>query len=190
MKDQHNEDAFVARISDKLRAPVELDDTFEQRAMSAVRAAARENAGPVITRRRSWWVRRSVRLSPVSAFAMAASLAIFVATASFSVARRPLAVAHVDTVHVVRFALADADARRVMLVGTFNQWSKDATPLVAGENGTWSITVPLGAGRHEYAFVVQDANGERWVADRFGQRVRDDYGVESSVVSVGSSPST
>jgi hypothetical protein len=183
-----NMDAFVARIAGKLREPMAADETFHSRTMAAVRTASREQPAPA--RKRSWWVRRSVRLSPITAIAMAASLAIIVAGTSFSVARRPIAVAAVDTVHVVRFTLVAPDARGVALVGTFNQWTKDATQLVAGENGTWSVSVPLSAGRHEYAFVVQDATGERWVADTFAARVRDEFGVESSLVSVGSSPTT
>lgn len=198
MKDQHNEDPFVQRIAGKLRQPIHPDDTFEARAIAAVRVAASENAGPVLTRKRSWWLRRSVRLTPVAALAMAAGIAAIAAFASIRNVRTvavptgaPIVVARPDTVHVVRFMLLAPGATRVSLVGSFNQWEKGATLLEPGsETGAWAVTLPLPTGRHEYAFVVTDANGERWVADRFGQRVRDEFGVESSVLSVGAQPST
>lgn len=195
MKDEHTEDAFVGRVASRLREPLHPDDTFEARAMQAVRAAAREPAGPTISGKRSWWMRRSVSLTPVAALAMAAGIAAVAIVASLQA--RPSApapaviAAKTDTVHFVRFMLVDPAARQVALVGTFNQWQKQATLLEpAADAGAWTISIALPPGRHEYAFIVRDANGERWVADRFGQRVRDDYGVESSVVSVGNTPST
>lgn len=193
MKDHNSEEAFIERVAGKLREPVHADDTFETRAMTAVRAAAREQSG-LVTRRRSWWMRRSVRLTPVAALAMAAGIAAVAVLAARS--NRPNTPAQVtaaqpDTVHVVRFMLLAPGATQVSLVGSFNQWEKGATLLEPGsESGAWAVTLPLPAGRHEYAFVVRDASGERWVADRFGQRVRDEFGVESSVMSVGAQPST
>jgi 1,4-alpha-glucan branching enzyme len=139
-------------------------------------------------------MRRSVRLTPVVAFAMAAGIAAIAVAASLSL--RPAVPAATvaaapDTVHVVRFMLVAPGASQVALVGSFNQWDKGATLLEPGpESGVWTVTMPLPAGRHEYAFVVSDANGERWVADRYVQRVTDEYGVESSVLSVGGLPTT
>jgi 1,4-alpha-glucan branching enzyme len=186
-------DGFIERIAGKLREPMTADETFETRAMKAVRAASRE----VIEqpgRKRSWWMRRSVRLTPAVAFAMAAGIAAIAVAASLSL--RPAVPAATvaaapDTVHVVRFMLVAPGASQVALVGSFNQWEKGTTLLEPGpESGVWTVTMPLPAGRHEYAFVVSDANGERWVADRYVQRVTDEYGVESSVLSVGGLPTT
>ena len=141
-----------------------------------------------------WWRRRSVQLSPVTALAWAAGL---VAIASVGTLRAvssshggsPTVVASVapsapaETVHVVRFVFQAPSARQVSLVGDFNGWSKDATPLVAtSENGAWAVSVPVPPGRHEYAFIV---DGERWSADPFATRVADEFGTESSVVTVG-----
>jgi 1,4-alpha-glucan branching enzyme len=88
-------------------------------------------------------------------------------------------------VHVVRFVLLDPAARNVSIVGTFNDWTRGATPLARSEQGVWTVSVPLPAGRHEYAFIVQDAAGERWVADPFATPVRDEFNTESSVVVLG-----
>lgn len=189
-----NMDAFVERIARKLREPMNADETFERRAMAAVRDAAREHTAEQPARKRVWWMRRSVRLTPVAALALAAGIAAIAVAGALSTrpaAQAPAIAAAPDTVHVVRFMLVAPNAMQVSLVGSFNQWQKGATLLERGsETGVWAVTLPLRAGRHEYAFVVNDASGERWVADRFGQRVTDEYGVESSVVSIGSSPTT
>ena len=52
--------------------------------------------------------------------------------------------------------------------------------------GVPAISVTLPAGRHEYAFLVEEASGTvRWMRDPFAPPVRDEYGTESSVVTVG-----
>lgn len=197
---------FLNRIIGPLRSPERLDDTFEARVMSAIHLAAREEQHVAGRRamRRSWWLRgRTVNVSPLGALAMAAGVAVCAAlgfggaqlmlgrmarpdaqarTASVAT---PLAAA-VDTVHVVRFVLLDPEAQSVSLVGDFNAWAKDATPLMEeSEDGAWTVSLPLAAGRHEYAFVVRRADGEHFVADPFANAVRDDFGTVSSVVTVG-----
>lgn len=93
-------------------------------------------------------------------------------------------VTHVrrDTVYMVRFVLADADAHTVSLVGDFNEWEKRATPLRADRPGVWTAQVALPPGRHEYAYVV---DGKRWVADPAAEQMADDFDTPSSVVTVG-----
>jgi hypothetical protein len=89
-----------------------------------------------------------------------------------------------DTVRLVQFVLVAPEARTVSVVGDFNDWAADKTPLRAvGGNGVWSVEVPLQAGRYQYAFIV---NGERWVADPTAPRaVEESFGSPSSVVTVG-----
>lgn len=96
----------------------------------------------------------------------------------------PTRVAHArrDTVYMVRFVLADADAHTVSLVGDFNEWEKRATPLRSAKPGVWTAQVALPPGRHEYAYVV---DGKRWVADPAADDVSDDFDTPSSVVTVG-----
>lgn len=77
----------------------------------------------------------------------------------------------------------DGPARHVALVGDFNGWDEQATPL-AREPGSalWSVTVPLQRGRHVYAFIVDST----WTPDRRAPVSRDpDFGVEGSVIIVG-----
>ena len=191
--DMEQDDAFAQRISGPLRAPEHADASFAERVMLAVREEAERHRHD---QRRPWLVRpRTVRFTPAAALALAAGFALAVVgvtrlTSPVPVAPVPaVAAARVDTVHVVRFVLAAEQARTarsVMLVGSFNEWDKSAVPMAAHpEGGVWSVTVPLPAGRHEYAFVVLDDSGERWVADPAALSVRDEFGATTSVLTVG-----
>lgn len=186
-------DEFVARIAPPLRATERLDDSFEARVMSAVDATRRAQ---VRTPVQGWWIRpRTLQLSPLGGLAMAAGLAGLVAlgalagngrSTSIVVATPSAGVAPVpDTVHLVRFVFVDRAATSVRLVGDFNGWAKDdAALLERGVNGSWSASVPLPPGRHEYVFVVDGHDGESWVADPFAPTVRDEFRTESSVITV------
>jgi len=81
----------------------------------------------------------------------------------------------------VRFVFVDPTASTVALVGDFNGWSQAGTPMRRSTGGVWSIDLPLRAGRHTYAFVVdgmlvRDPNAL--------DSADDDYGVPTSVVLV------
>lgn len=194
---------LVDRMAAPLREPVTLDEDFEGRVMRAVRASARSSARGAARGAKAsgtpWWRRGyTLHVTPLSAVALAASLALFAVLgrvtartaqpdAGANVAARvaavaPRAAAH-DTVYVVRFTLVHPDAQRVSLVGDFNGWTPGATPLVGqGVNGVWTASVPVTPGRHEYAFIV---DGRRWVADPYATTVHDEFGTSSSVVQVG-----
>lgn len=82
----------------------------------------------------------------------------------------------------VRFTLEAPEARRVALVGDFNQWNAGVAPMRRARDGQpWTIEVRLRPGRHAYAFVVDD----NVVADPAApSAVGEDFGVRSSVVLV------
>jgi hypothetical protein len=82
----------------------------------------------------------------------------------------------------VRFEFTlPSSARAVALVGDFNGWDTDATPMSRqGEGRTWAARIPLAPGRHEYAFVV---DGQRWVIDPLAPQVPDaGFGPTNTVV--------
>jgi hypothetical protein len=79
----------------------------------------------------------------------------------------------------IRFTYTDPNAGAVCVAGSFNNWNTNATPLVKGENGVWSVVVPLPAGSHEYKFVVDG----QWFADPENPVTAGEYG--NSVVQVG-----
>jgi 1,4-alpha-glucan branching enzyme len=55
---------------------------------------------------------------------------------------------------MVNFTYAAPAARRVTLVGDFNDWQPDAFPMKRHPDGTWSFQVPLNHGAHHYQFLV------------------------------------
>jgi len=82
----------------------------------------------------------------------------------------------------VRFELRlPATAREVSLVGDFNGWDEQATPMVQrSADGTWSARVPLEPGRHTYAFVV---DGQQWLVDPLAPQVPDaGFGPTNAVI--------
>ncbi len=62
---------------------------------------------------------------------------------------------------VVEFFYFDSRARKVSVVGSFNQWSPDAH-VMEKHGDRWSLEVPLPPGRYEYAFLIDD---RVWKAD-------------------------
>jgi hypothetical protein len=200
----HEDDSIAPHLVRPLRAAERADGTFTARVMSAVHAEARGREHGTAHRAPSagWWQRkRTIQLSPLGGLGIAAGIVgLFMLGMTASGGRsavRPdghatlVQSAAPETVHVVRFVFTDPEARAVSLVGSFNGWSKDATPLeVEREEGTWVATVELPRGRHEYAFVVRRGDGELWAADPLSPPVRDDFGTESSVVTVGSARPT
>jgi len=106
---------------------------------------------------------------------------------AFAVQQPPLA--H-DT--LIKFVLVAPHAATVSVVGDFNNWDAQATPMTrTPTGGTWSVAIPLRAGRHVYAFVVNGANGTtQWVADPTAPLAPEDgLGAPNSVVLVGGSAS-
>ena len=85
---------------------------------------------------------------------------------------------------MVQFVLLAPGAQRVTLVGDFNDWDPQATPLRRSPSGgAWSTAVELRPGRHRYAFVI---DGEQWIADPAAPPAPDDdFGTPGSVVTVG-----
>lgn len=80
-----------------------------------------------------------------------------------------------------RFVFVAPNARSVTIVGDFNDWDQQATPLVRHQ-GVWTAEVTLPPGRYAYAFLV---DGQRWIADPDAPpAVGDDFGRPSSVVTV------
>jgi 1,4-alpha-glucan branching enzyme len=69
-------------------------------------------------------------------------------------------------------------------VGDFNGWDATSTPLHRDPaTGVWTTLVPMPAGRHTYAFIVNDSV---WTLDPRAARATDrDLGTQHSVLLVG-----
>jgi hypothetical protein len=82
-----------------------------------------------------------------------------------------------------QFVLEAPGAERVTVVGDFNGWDPQATPLVRdGATGLWTATLPLVPGRHVYSFLV---DGRRTLDPRAPRAHDAALGATTSVVIVG-----
>ena len=71
--------------------------------------------------------------------------------------------------HVTFSVPADMHDADVYLVGDFNDWDRDATPLLPDDDGMLTVTLDLAAGS-TYAFRYRTKDG-RW----FNDESADDY---------------
>lgn len=135
--------------------------------IALVRAIGVEGPIPEVPGQQRIAVRRETARAPESVVAPAAA-AGNVADGRTRVAR-------------VQFVFVAPQARRVAVVGDFNDWDVAASPLTSS-GGVWSRQIDVPFGRHDYAFVV---DGERWVRDpNAPQAPADEFGGGYSVLVV------
>jgi 1,4-alpha-glucan branching enzyme len=61
------------------------------------------------------------------------------------------------------FRYRNSDAKKVCLVGDFNDWSPETDPMTdENGDGEWTLFYPLSPGRYAYKFVV---DGKSWIPD-------------------------
>lgn len=78
---------------------------------------------------------------------------------------------------------AAAGAKKVAVVGDFNNWSETKNPMKKQRNGDFLVTIELRAGR-EYGFKYL-IDGTRWENDwKADKYVPNPHGTENSVVTV------
>ena len=134
----------------------------------------------------SWlWTPRPITFRPAWGLGLAAAAlaALLLVPASFD--ETPLPVATTAPVAApaeifVHFRLDAPDARSVHLAGDFTEW-EPAVEMHEVQPGIWTVIVPLRAGVHDYAFVI---DGERWTPDPLGTPVDDGFGGQNSRLSV------
>ncbi|MEH6537288.1 MAG: hypothetical protein V7719_12900 [Psychroserpens sp.] len=54
-----------------------------------------------------------------------------------------------------------ANAERVILTGSFNDWNESDIEMEKVDNGLWSLRLPLPAGKHYYKFIIDG----KWMLD-------------------------
>jgi hypothetical protein len=198
------DDPIVRRAAEELRKLPPVSDEAIRRVVQAAAAARLAPADdPVIaTRKRA----RSIRVWSALGMAAAAGVIGFVARGAWSSrANRPQVIATAAPVvqpatePVAKFAASNASdlaalpqqfvlenrrAKRVALVGDFNNWNPSVAPMArSSEGGLWSVIVPILPGRHMYGFMVDDSV---FVLDPRAQKARDpDLGTEGSIRMVG-----
>ena len=126
---------------------------------------------------------RALKWNMATAFAVVALVALVLT--QIRVQNRPVETAAVppqDQLITVTLNLHAPQAHRVAVAGTFNKWKVDSNVLKKGENGLWTINIPLKPGSYTYMFVV---DGKAWVADPNAQSYDDDgFGQKNSVLRV------
>jgi len=144
-------DQTIDRAIRALQEPVEIGDAFDRRVMAEVaRGPAPRRRGPA-ARAGHWLIQpRTVRVSPLVALAAAAALVVALmrpwerGVEPGGAAAPAIAPRGAASVVPTRFMLVAPGASKVTLVGDFNDWSVDSTPLVnAVSGGLWTVTVPL-----------------------------------------------
>jgi len=186
-------DQTLDRAIQTLREPVEIGEAFDRRVMAEVAGGSAPRRPGPIGRAGRWLIQpHVVRVSPLVALAAAAALVVALlrpwergvepGAAATQATARSVASAAVPT----RFMLVAPGASKVTLVGDFNDWSVDSTPLVNGvSGGLWTVTVPLPPGRYRYAFLV---DGRTWRPDPGAPpALDDDFGRPNSVLTIGGS---
>ncbi len=76
---------------------------------------------------------------------------------------------------------AAPDAKTVSVVGEFNNWSPDATPMRRRKDNGFSVSLELEKGRsYRFRYIIDGSKYENdWAADRYQP---NPYGGEDSVV--------
>jgi hypothetical protein len=169
-----HDDRLDQRVRSAYRDSQERDAAAEARVLERVsQPDARKSVRPG---RPAWWFEThlfELRPAPVVVLATLAIAAALWAGSQWNgpaerQADAPVAAQHdVTNGHLpgvpVTFVLRTADAARVNLVGDFNSWDADATPLVHdGSRDLWVVELELPPGMHNYAFVV---DGQEWRTD-------------------------
>jgi len=176
MNDVDSEELFE-RAGAALREPSPSDDRAREALVRAIRAEGRRPRTPLRGTMSPWWM------------ALAAAVVAFAAGIGTGRSMNQRSVAATGAFdadsgqHRVEFVFVAPTARNVSLVGDFNGWDMTATPMRRTDGRTtWSVSVPLAAGRHVYAFVV---DGNDWVADPQAPLSPEQwYGQRNSVVVV------
>ncbi len=81
----------------------------------------------------------------------------------------------------INFICVAPQARKVSIIGDFNEWRPDAHPMKRLPDGGWHLQIPLGHGHHYYLFVI---DGQRTLDARAQGTVRNAQGEKVSLVAV------
>ena len=187
---------WIERVARELRQPVQLDDRFDEHVMAEVRELPRHRFGAWARALRPRTITVSPLISGIAAMLLVAvALSVGHAIGAMRAARGVdgRADASLDrpptrqsaTRRDVQFVLVAPTARKVSVVGDFNDWDASHKEFQAQHRGggVWSVTAKVPVGHHRYSFVVDDS---LWVADPTAPRViDDDFGMPNSALVVG-----
>lgn len=82
----------------------------------------------------------------------------------------------------ITFQLEKQDADSVAVVGDFNNWDSNATPMkFVKRSGVWKADVTVSDGVHEFRYLVNDSE---WINDEEAPAVPNAFGTSNSVAEV------
>jgi Carbohydrate-binding module 48 (Isoamylase N-terminal domain) len=194
----HETDPMVQRAVDELRRLPALDHAAVRRITAAAATARLTPADDPV----AMGSRPRVRMWTTLGLAAAAAIVGFVARdlippgpdAAVESPRTPVPVvapirpassSSADVALVPQqFVLENTTARRVSVVGDFNNWNPNATPMTrSSDGGLWSVILRIVPGRHVYGYMVNDSI---FTLDPRKPKARDaDFGTDASVLMVG-----
>ena len=86
------------------------------------------------------------------------------------------------TIKPVNFTYPAPNASHVSLIGDFNDWHPNATPMKRQPDGYWTVQVSLGPGHHHYQFLV---DGKPMLDPRAQGTARNENDEKVSLIAVG-----
>jgi 1,4-alpha-glucan branching enzyme len=96
--------------------------------------------------------------------------------------RTPNRLAPKKTIKPVNFRCVAPGAKSVKLIGDFNDWSPQATPMKRQPDGCWFVQVQLGPGHQHYQFLV---DGKPVLDPRAQGIAENEKGEKVSLIAVG-----
>ena len=151
----------------------------------AAHARAASHAHPV-RRALAWvWTPRPVTIRPAWGLGLAAAAVATLLLIPDAADRTPVGTTATPAAATpaeiyVHFRLDAPGANSVQLAGDFTEW-EPTYELHEAQPGIWTVIVPLRAGVHDYAFVI---DGERWTPDPLATPVDDGFGGQNSRLSL------
>ena len=83
--------------------------------------------------------------------------------------------------HLADFFCLAPEAKQVSIIGDFNNWNSNATPMIRQPDGHWMASLKLSHGYHQYAFLV---DGKRVLDPNAAGRARDPRNQPISLVAI------
>lgn len=83
--------------------------------------------------------------------------------------------------HHAPFFCDAPEAKQVSLIGDFNHWNPNATPMVRQPDGKWMVSLELRHGYHQYVFLL---DGQRVLDPMAIGRTRDAQNQMVSLVAI------
>ena len=83
--------------------------------------------------------------------------------------------------HHAAFFCHAPEAKHVSLIGDFNNWNPNATPMIRQPYGQWMASMELRHGYHQYVFLV---DGQRMLDPNATGKAKDSQNQPVSLVAI------